>query len=119
MRSVSEYGKITNEQLREELVLVMSALASEYDVLGAAMADHQQDYITTYVRSPGNSVAAKSREAQYNCMDQTRSIIESRAKINSLTLCRDLIVFLLLSEQPGHLPFPQLADFDETGMVTI
>jgi hypothetical protein len=72
------------------------------------MADHQQDYLQAYSTSPGSSVAAKNRDAEYYTTDLSRQIMERRAQINSLVLVRDLIVFILLERQPGPVPFPDL-----------
>jgi hypothetical protein len=82
------------------------------------MADHQQDYLQAYSTSPGSSVAAKNREAQYYTTDLTRQILERRAKINSLLLCRDLITFILLERAPGSLPFPELGHLDTDACTT-
>lgn len=116
MRNVSTYGKLERDELQAELVEVTGALAEEYSSIGSDLADQHRDFLQDYVRSPGSSVAAKNREAQYNSMDITQQIIHSRAKINSLTLCRDLLVFLLISREPGAIPFPNVAAFDEEGM---
>lgn len=106
MQNVTTYGTLTNEQLRDELVLVSAALASEHRELGSLCADQHADYLSAYARSPGSSVAAKNREAEFNCVDQTRDIMHSQAKMNALTVARDLIIFLLLSRQPSLSPYP-------------
>jgi hypothetical protein len=118
VRNVAEYGSLGIGELRAELIQITGAIASKYESLGAALADQQQDYITAYVQSPGNSVAAKNREAEWNTQVQIRDIIESRATINSLTLCRDLLVFLLWGTRPDSLPFPQIVGMDEAGMAS-
>lgn len=116
MRNVSTYGRLERDELEAELVEVTGALAAEYISIGSDLADQHRDFLQDYVRSAGSSVAAKNREAQYNSMEITQQIIHSRAKINSLTLCRDLLVFLMLSRKPGEVPFPAVAAFDEEGM---
>ena len=118
MQPMTTYGKLTNDDLREELILVSAALATEWTELGAVCADQHSDYLSAYARSPGSSVAAKNREAEFNCADQTREIMNSQARMNNLTVRRDLIVFLLMSRAPGALPF-QAAHFDTDWLATI
>ncbi len=118
MRTVNEYGSLTNDELREELVQITATLALEYKDMGAMLADQHRDFLNDYIRSPGGSVAAKNRDAQYNSMDVTSQIIGKRAVINGLVLCRDLITFLLLSKEPGAIPFPTIASFDEDGLAS-
>lgn len=117
MRNVTTYNKLTTEEMRDELVVVTSALAAEYEQLGVMLADQHRDFLEDYARSPGGSVAAKNRDAQYANQEVTKQIIIARAKVNSFTLCRDLLVFLLLSNEPGTVPFPVVADFDDDGLV--
>jgi hypothetical protein len=119
LRNVLTYGKLTKDELREELVELTSRLSATYSDLAGQLQDQQRDYLSTYARSPGNSVAAKNREAQYYCEDLTRQIIGTRATINALVLARDLIVFLFLSKAPDIVPFPEIASFDADGMVTV
>jgi hypothetical protein len=119
MRNVTTYNQLTEEEQREELVAVTSTLAAEYEHLGILLSDHQRDYLRDYATSPGNSVAAKNREAQYNNMELATEIFQMRAKINSLTLCRDLLTFLLISRLPGATPFPSVAAMDEEGLATV
>jgi hypothetical protein len=52
-------------------------------------------------------------------MEAAWKIIQIRATINGLVLCRDLIVFILLSREPGVLPFPSIATEDSEGVATI
>ncbi len=119
MRNVTTYNTLTLQEQREELVAITSALAAEYEHLGIALSDHQRDYLRDYAVSPGNSVAAKNREAQYANMELATEIFHMRAKINSLIICRDLLVFLLLSKQPDAIPFPDVAAMDAEGLATV
>jgi hypothetical protein len=117
MRNITEYSKLTVAELRDELVQITAALINEYSSLGAALADHQHDYLDYYVQSPGGSVAAKNREAQYNTTDIARDILTHRANINSLTLCRDLLWGLAVPQTPWpKIPFPDLASTDADGL---
>lgn len=118
MQPMTTYGTLTPDQLREELILTSAALATEWTELGALCADQHSDYLSAYARSPGSSVAAKNREAEYNCVDQTRDILNSQARMNSLTIRRDLIVFFLMSRQPGKLPFDS-PSFDPEWLATV
>jgi hypothetical protein len=119
MRNVESYNKLTEDEQIEELVSITSSIAAEYQHLAIALADHQRDYLRVYATSPGNSVAAKNREAQYANMELATEIFHMRAKINSLVLCRDLLTFLLISRLPGATPFPAVAAMDEEGLATV
>ena len=119
MRNVTTYDSLTKEELRSELVIVTSAVAAAYEDLGQHLSDHHRDFLEDYARSPASSVAGKNREAQYANQEAQIWIIQARAKINSLTLCRDLLIFLLLSKEPGILPFPGVAMQDADGMAMV
>jgi hypothetical protein len=119
VRNITEYSKLSVDELRDELVQITAALINEYSALGAALGDHQHDYLDYYIQSPGGSVAAKNREAQYNCTEISRDILNHRANINSLTLCRDLLSFLSLPSRLGNVPFPDLATMDPDGLATV
>ena len=116
--NVSQYHTVPRSELVGELCTITSAICAEYTDLATTISDHQQDYLQAYSTSPGSSVAAKNREAQYYTTDLTRQILERRAKINSLMLCRDLITFILLERVPGTVPFPELATFDNDSCTT-
>lgn len=119
MRPVNTYDKLTNEELRSELVVVTSAVAAAYEDLGQYLAEYHRDYLMSYAQSPSSSVSGKNREAQHNNMEDGSKIIAERAKINSLILCRDLLTFMLLSREPGVLPFPSVAIEDDDGLAVV
>jgi hypothetical protein len=119
MRNVSEYDKLTMDELRHELVLATDMLVAQYNDLGARVSDYHRDYLMDYAHTPESSVAAKNRVAQHANMEAATKIIQVRATINGLTLCRDLLVFIMLSKEPGKLPFPTIAEEDSEGVATI
>lgn len=119
MRNVSTYDKLTIEELRSELVVVTSAVAAAYEDLGTRLSDYHRDYLMDYAQSASQSVSGKNREAQHNNMQAGSVIITDRAKINSLILCRDLLVFMILSREPGMLPFPTIATEDNEGLPVV
>lgn len=116
MRNVNTYHKLRADEQREELVTVTSAIAAAYEDLGVLLADYHRDYLMDYARSPSQSVSGKNREAQHNNMEKGSEIVQQRAMINSLILCRDLLTFLLLSREPTLLPFPTVAAEDNEGL---
>lgn len=119
MRNVNEYDKLTLEELRTELVVVTSALAAAYEDLGAMISDYHRDYLMSYAHSASSSVAGKNREAQHQHMEVGARIIQERSKINSLVLCRDLLIFMVTSRQPGATPFPAIAREDDDGLTVV
>ena len=118
MRNVTEYPNLTDEQLKVELTEITSVLSTQYTDLGTMMANQHRDFLHDYIASPGGSVAAKNREAQYNNMETTVEIINTRSAINSLILCRDLLAFFLTGQVPGSVPFPQIATYDSEGLAS-
>lgn len=116
MHSTTSYGELTDEDLRAELVELTSLLASAYGELALILQDQQRDYLTAYVRSPGNSVAAKNREAQHFTEELTRQLFEKRAYINSIVLKRELSMFLLSGAKTGEVPFPLIGTLDSEGL---
>lgn len=117
MKNISTYGTLTPIELREELVLISSALYAEHIELGSLCADQHADYLSAYARSPGASVSAKNREAEFNCSDQTRDIMHSQARMNAYTTARDLALFLLGAAKASTYPFDQLT-FDPDWLIT-
>ena len=119
MQNTNSYGKLTSEQLREELVELTSVLSAAYGELASLLMDQQRDYLSAYSRSPGSSVAAKNREAQYYTEDLTRQVIDKRAYINSIVLKRELAMFLLSNTRSNEVPFPTIADLDSDGLAVV
>lgn len=119
MRNVSTYNKLTIEELRTELVTVTSAVAAAYEDLGSRLSEYHRDYLQSYAQSASSSVSGKNREAQHNNLEDGSTIINERAKINSLMLCRDLLIFMVTSRIPGAAPFPGVAVEDGEGLPTV
>lgn len=119
MRNVATYDTLTTPELRSELVEVTSRLVSEYNDLGARVSDYHRDYLMDYAHAAESSVSGKNRVAQHANSEAAVKIIQLRATLNGLTLCRDLLVFIMLSRQPGALPFPSIAEEDSEGVATI
>lgn len=116
MRNVNTYHKLSREEQREELVTVTSAISALYEDLGVLLSDYHRDYLMDYARSAAGSVSGKNREAQHANFEKGSEIIQLRATINGLILCRDLLTFLLLSREPTLLPFPAVAAEDNEGL---
>jgi hypothetical protein len=119
MRNVATYDTLTITELRTELVEVTSRLVAEYNDLGARVSDYHRDYLMDYAQAAESSVSGKNRVAQHANLDAGARIVQSRATINGLVLCRDLLVFLVLSREPGILPFPSIANEDSDGVPTV
>jgi hypothetical protein len=95
VRPITTYAKLDREELRDELCYIANALAAAYTDYTTVLTEERSDYLDAYARSPGSSVAAKEREAEYNTFHISREVAEAKAKIESLTVCRDLLVTLL------------------------
>lgn len=119
MKNVSQYDRLTVVELRHELVLVTERLVENYNDLGARVSDYHKEYLQDYATAAESSVSGKNRVAQYANMEAAWKIIQIRATLNGLVLCRDLLVFILLSKQPGAVPFPSIATEDSEGVATI
>lgn len=119
MRNVSTYDQLTVDELRRELVEVTEALVANYNDLGARVSDYHREFLQDYATAAESSVSGKNRVAQYANADAAWKIIQIRATLNGLVLCRDLIVFILLSREPGAVPFPSIADEDSEGVAAI
>ena len=116
MQNTLTYGQLTKKELLEELVELTSVLASAYGELALILQDQQRDYLQAYVRSPGNSVAAKNREAQHYTEELTRQLFDKRAYINSIVLKRELTMFLLSGAKSNEVPFPLIGSLDSEGL---
>lgn len=115
MNDPRQYGT-PGFDLRKELIDVSANLANLHKELGFLSGEQHRGYLTEYIKSPGGSVSAKNREAEYNTRDITVDVIGCRAQIAELTTNRDLIVFLLLSVKPTLTWIP--AEFDGDGLLT-
>lgn len=116
MENTLNYGKLDKEQLRAEVVELTSLLASAYGELAELLKDQQRDYLQAFTRSPGSSVAAKNREAQYYTEELTRQLFDKRAYINSIVLKRDLAMYLLDGNHANPVPFPEVGSLDGDSM---
>jgi hypothetical protein len=103
MQPIQEYGNLSSVQLYRELIEVSRILAYEHRELGVLSSDQHIQYLQQYSVSPGNSVSGREREAQFHTKELTGDIINCRARINSLTVQRDLISFLLANTPPTEL----------------
>lgn len=112
MRSVTSYKDLTLPELIEELGNVTSTLSAAYEDLAVSTAAYHREYLMEYARAAESSVAGKNRVAQHALLDMGSEILEKRGIIDSLTLCRDLLVFNLIGRQPGKVPFKDVASED-------
>jgi hypothetical protein len=119
MRNVASYDTLDDQELRHELVLVTERIVAEYNDLGARVSDYHRDYLMDYAQAAESSVAGKNRVAQHANMEAASRIIQIRAMINGLILCRDLLTFILISKEPGTVPFPSIAQEDSEGVAVI
>jgi hypothetical protein len=94
MRDTTTYGKLDHDELRDELVEVCAALIEAINELPPLTADKNRSWIEGYARSPGNSVAAKEREAEYQTLDVTNELTEVNLRIRALTVKRELLELL-------------------------
>lgn len=95
MHPATAYGRLTRSELIEELFEVFNTLAARIKELGALTQDFNNEYFPSYFRSPGQSVAAKEKEADYNCLQIKNDIELCKADIDMLTACRDLLYFVI------------------------
>jgi hypothetical protein len=116
MQPIQSYQELTNVQLRRELIDVSRILAYEHRELGTLSSDQHIEYLKAYSVSQGNSVSGREREAQFQTKELTHEIINSKAKINSLTIQRDLITFLLAHQEPTQLTEYPPARIDAEGL---
>lgn len=119
MHDSREYGKLSHSELRSELVDVSAYLGHLHSELGYLSSTQHKQFLTEYIKSPGGSVSAKNREAEYNSREVTSEVISVRAQINEAVTNRDLIVFLLLSSQPAVAPHYPPAAFDDAGLLNV
>jgi hypothetical protein len=119
MHSTTTYGNLTEEELRFELVELTSVLSSAYGELSILLQDQQRDYLQAYSRSPGSSVAAKNREAQYFTEELTRQVFDKRAYINGIVLKRELSMFLLSGAKVNEVPFPTIGNLDNDSLAVV
>lgn len=119
MNDPREYGKLSVTDLRAELVIISANLGHLHSELGYLSSEQHRQFLTEYIKSPGGSVSAKNREAEYNSREVTAEVISIRAQINEATTSRDLIVFLLLSNQPTQLSQYPPAVFDSDGLLNV
>ena len=95
MDSATAYGRMSVSRLIEELEGITLTLSSRMRELGSLTQDYNNDFYPTYFRTPGNSVAAKEREANYQCLQHLNEIALVEADIRALTTLRDLLLTML------------------------
>lgn len=100
MEQITNYGKLSAPQLRDELVSVVATLQSRVRELGGLQADINRVWYPAYAREPASSVSAKERAAEYACLDLINDKQEIEADVHALTVARDLIVTILPYANP-------------------
>jgi hypothetical protein len=95
MHAATAYGRLSRGELIEELFQVFNTLAARIKELGALQQDYNNEYYPSYYRAPGNSVAAKEKEAEYNSLQLMNDLALCKADIDMLTACRDLLYFVI------------------------
>lgn len=95
MLDVTSYGKLTRSELVSELADVTNTLQSRLREYGATTEDYNSQFYAAYIRVPGNSVAAKERDANYDCLPVVNELALLDAEIKALTTIRDCITTIL------------------------
>jgi hypothetical protein len=95
MEPVNNYGKLSRQALITELVEVSATLTARLRELGGLKQDHNNSFYPAYFRAPGNSVASKEREAEYQTQDIINEMGHVEADIEILSKNRELLLFLI------------------------
>jgi hypothetical protein len=101
LRDLTIYGKLLPDELCEELAEVTALLYSKFKELAATKSDYNREWYPIYFRSPGNSVAAKEREANYECLQLLDDIDTLEADIAALTAGKECLTVIL--SYRGHV----------------
>lgn len=97
---VGRYGTVSPDELRRELCELCDYLAAHHVLLAGALSDHQRVYWAAYEASTGESVSARSKQAERTALAHSVNVIEIRGEINSFIVKIDLLRYLL--GVPGH-----------------
>jgi hypothetical protein len=116
LKRLDEYKDLSRTDLYSELVEVSRVLMFEHTELGSLSGDQHVEYLKSFATSGGNSVSGRERDAQFQTKELTQEIIQSRARINALTVQRDLLVFILLNQSPTPLLEYPPARMDAEGL---
>lgn len=92
---ILQYEKMTEEELKWELIKVSHDLAYWYDEYGAAIQSHRRRYLTAYIQSPGGSVSAKEKDADFNTIEESNIVTDAQYRIESMVVTRDLLLVLI------------------------
>jgi hypothetical protein len=95
VHSGTEYGKLSKDELLQELGEVSATLASRLKEVGALQEDLNNSWYPAYAQSASGSVAAKEREAEFACLDLMNEKMMVQAEIAHLTVLRDCLVTVI------------------------
>lgn len=92
---ILSYEQMTKDELKSQLIRVTRDLSYWYEELGQFTQDHRRAYLTAYIQSPGGSVAAKEKDAEFQTVDQANNVTDAEFRIESLTVTFSLLEILL------------------------
>lgn len=92
---VGTYGTASVDDLRHELCQLVDYLSQHHVLLAGALADRERVYWAAYGNSTGESVSARTKEAEKVALPHTVDVIEIRGEINRWITQIDLIRYLM------------------------
>lgn len=95
---IADYGRASVDALRDELVTQVDYLAAHHVLLSGALGDHQRTYWNVYNNSTGESVSARSKEADSAALGHHINVLDIRGEINAMAVRVDLLRLLLGSD---------------------
>jgi hypothetical protein len=96
MMEILKLEHMDRDELRVQIVRVTHDLVYWTEELGRFTQDHRRSFLTRYIQSPGGSVAAKEKDAEFGSLEESNMVIDAKARVDSLTITRDLIELLLI-----------------------
>lgn len=91
----ADYGRAAGTELVDEYVAQADLLGAHHIVLSNALADRERQFWMVYDNATGETVSARTREAQSATLAQSVEVIEVRGEINEITTRLNTLRLLL------------------------
>jgi len=95
MPDITTYGKMSRDELLNELADVTNTLQARLRELGGVTQDYNNEFYPLYFRAPGSSVTAKEKEANYGCLQLINDLAVLDGEIKALTVIKSCIETIL------------------------
>jgi hypothetical protein len=91
MLATTSYSTLDLDGLLSQYEGLVNTLNANYREYASITTSFNRDYLAAYARSPGNSVVAKEREADFNCQELKNDLTMLEYDIKALEASIEMV----------------------------